>query len=253
MPGSDWVESKLVLPIYVATVFYKRWWFIPLCALILLGLAYAIFRYRMFQLMKVEKMRQSISSDLHDEVGASLSSISIFSEMARQSLNSEIKAGQYLQRIGERSRESIEKMGDIVWSINPENDNLQQMLVRMKNYVNEVFESSNTLVHWEQTKNLSSLKLSMDERKNLYLLFKETITNAAKYAEAKNIYVELSSQNKKVFLKITDDGKGFSFESVKPGNGIKNMKHRARLLNGHINIESSPGNGTSVQLEFLHS
>ena len=93
----------------------------------------------------------------------------------------------------------------------------------------------------------------MDERKNLYLLFKETIINAAKYAEAKNIYVQLSAQNRKVFLKITDDGKGFSFESVKPGNGIKNIRQRANLLNGQISIESSPGNGTSVQLEFLHT
>ena len=93
----------------------------------------------------------------------------------------------------------------------------------------------------------------MDERKNLYLLFKETITNAAKYAEAKNIYVQLSAHNRKVFLKITDDGKGFCFDSIKPGNGIKNMRQRAKQLNGHISIESSSGKGTSVQLEFVHS
>lgn len=252
MPGSEWVESSFTLPIHVATVFYKRWWFIPLCALLLLAVGYIVFRYRMHQLLTVARMRQSISSDLHDEVGASLSSISIFSEMAKQSLHSEVKAGQYLQRIGDRSRESIEKMGDIVWSINPENDNLQQMLVRMKNYVNEVFESGNTTVHWEQSKNLSSLKLTMEERKNLYLLFKESITNAAKYAVAKNIFVQLSVQNRKVFLQITDDGNGFNPDTVKQGNGIKNMKHRARLLNGNLMIDSFPGKGTTVQLEFVH-
>ncbi len=195
-------------------------------------------------------MRTSISSDLHDEVGATLTSISLFSELAKQSVNSNTRAEQYLHRIGERSRDSIEKMGDIVWSINPENDSLQQMLVRMKNYANEICETTNCAVNWNDNGNITSLKLSMSQRKNFYLLFKEAITNAAKYSGAKNITVQLSAGSKLISLKVIDDGKGFSFESIKPGNGIKNIRHRAKLLNGTATIESFPGKGTTVYVQF---
>jgi ligand-binding sensor domain-containing protein/signal transduction histidine kinase len=252
MPGSDWVESSFNLPIVVATPFYKRWWFIPFCVIFFLALAYTVFRYRMHQLLRVEKMRQSISSDLHDEVGASLSSISIFSEMAKQSVASDSKAEQYLQRIGDRSRESIEKMSDIIWSINPNNDSMQQMLIRMKTFVNETVEAKDISIHWQEQGNVSGLKLGMVQRKNFYLLFKEAIINSVKYSGARNIYIELSAHQNSAFLKIRDDGRGFCAETVRYGNGIGNIKQRARLLGGKAVIESKQEEGTTVAVQFRY-
>ena len=252
LPGGNWVESKTLFPIWVSTPLFKKWWFIPLCALALLCLGYVLFRYRVQQLLKVEKMRQSISSDLHDEVGASLSSISIFSEMAKQSLSSEPKVESYLQRIGDRSRESIEKMSDIIWSINPDNDTMQQMLARMKTFVNETVDGKDITIHWLEDEAIKSLKLEMMQRKNFYLLFKEAFINAVKYSFAKNIRIELGARHNVVFLQVIDDGKGFCIETTRQGNGLKNMKQRALLLGGKTVVESDPGKGTSVMVQFRH-
>jgi ligand-binding sensor domain-containing protein/signal transduction histidine kinase len=250
LPGSTWSENKMALAVSVATPFFRKWWFIPLCALVVLGLAYALFRYRLKQLIRVENIRQSISSDLHDEVGASLSSISIFSEMARQSLGSGKKAEAYLFRIGERSRESIEKMSDIIWSINPDNDSMEQMLMRMKTFVNETVEGRGIEIHWHEGEGLKTLKLEMSQRKNFYLLFKEAFINSFKYASPENIDITLDVQHNTVFLEVKDDGKGFCMDTAKPGNGIRNMKQRALLLGGKTILQSAPGKGTLVSVSF---
>lgn len=250
LPGGEWVESKFILPVIVHTAFYKKVWFYIVLAILLAAIIYSIFRYRLSQVIRLEKIRHTISSDLHDEVGATLSSISIFSEMAKQVVPDNSKAEGFLKKIGDRSRDSIDKMSDIIWSINPENDSIEQMLIRMKNFVNETVEGKDIAVHWEESEMISKLRLGMPQRKNLYLLFKEVIINAVKYADAKNISVQLAAQNKMLYLTIKDDGKGFSFELIKPGNGIKNIKHRAVLLNGSAEIESSPDNGTTVRVAF---
>jgi ligand-binding sensor domain-containing protein len=251
-PGEEWVESSTALPIIVTSPFYTQWWFFVLSILILAALVYILFRYRVQQVLQLERMRTTISSDLHDEVGASLTSISIFSEMARKSLTPASKEEQYLQRIGDRSRESIEKMGDIIWSINPDNDSLQQMLVRMKNYATEITEASDVAVHWKESGNLTASRLSMEQRKNIYLLFKEVINNSIKHAAAENIWIELASTSNTINITISDDGKGFNQQSATYGNGIKSMQRRAGALKGKLIINSAPQKGTSVHLNFRY-
>lgn len=244
-----WVESVQPVPLFVGTAFYRQWWFYALCTLLCVSIGYAFYRYRIRQLLRFEKMRSDISSDLHDEVGATLSSISLFSEMARQAEPANTKTEQYLKRIGERSRESIEKMSDIVWSIHPENDSLQQLLARMKNHVNELFEDRDVNVHWQEG-NLHHVKLNMQQRRNMYLLFKEAVSNAAKYAGAKNISILLQATDRTLVLQIKDDGRGFDFQQVRLGNGIRNMKQRAASLNASFEINSSLAEGTCVYLKI---
>ncbi|HEY0677493.1 MAG TPA: two-component regulator propeller domain-containing protein [Chitinophagaceae bacterium] len=248
--NSDWVEDSYKLPVFVQTAFYRQWWFYILCVLAVGALVYGLFRYFLHQALKVERMRTAISSDLHDEVGASLTSISLFSEMARLSTLPQGKKEEYLMRIGERSRDSIEKMSDIIWSINPENDNLQQMLVRMKNYAVEVTEARDIRLQWLQSGSFAQSKLSMQQRKNLYLFFKEAINNAVKHACPRHINLQLKADTQQINMLITDDGKGFNKEQPFQGNGLKSMQRRADQLNGTLRIESSTGKGTSVQLLF---
>ncbi len=214
---------------------------------------YLLFRYRLQQALRVERMRALISSDLHDEVGASLTSISLFSEMARQPAASLQKREEYLSRIGERSRDSIEKMGDIIWSINPENDTLQQMLVRMKNYATEIAEAKDIVLHWTESGNLAAAKLSMEQRKNVYLLFKEAVNNAVKHSGAKNIYLQFGADAHKINIAIKDDGRGFDLTSKSEGNGLKNMQRRASLLHATTNINTAPGKGCTVNLQVTFS
>jgi signal transduction histidine kinase len=141
-------------------------------------------------------------------------------------------------------------MSDIIWSINPENDTLEQLLVRMKTFVNEVFEAKETVVNWQIPEHVDDVKLSMPKRKNFYLLFKEAVTNASKYSCAKNIFIGLSIQGKTLSLHIKDDGVGFNRAQVRLGNGLKNIEQRAAILNGTASIETCPDGGTAVFLQF---
>jgi two-component system, NarL family, sensor histidine kinase UhpB len=143
-------------------------------------------------------------------------------------------------------------MSDIIWSINPDNDSLQQMLVRMKNYATEITEASDIAVHWTESGNLSASKLSMEQRKNFYLLFKEVMNNSIKHANACNISVNLSATSNLITMTIQDDGKGFDRQKIVFGNGIKSMERRAATLQGSIVIESAKTKGTRVQLVFRY-
>jgi signal transduction histidine kinase len=250
LPGGNWVEHDMTIPVIVHTAFYTQVWFYLICFLITVSIVYSLFRVRVQQIKKIEKMRMAISSDLHDEVGTTLSSISIFSEMAKQFVDSSSRAETYLQRIGDRSRDSIEKMSDIIWSINPENDSMHQMLIRMKNFVNEVLEAKDINVYWTECNAVGRLKLDMTKRKNFFLIFKEIVTNAAKHSGSNNIHIDLSATDRIIQLSVKDDGIGFYPEKAGRGNGLKNIQHRVALLNGKVTINSGIGLGTAIVLRF---
>jgi len=249
-PGETWVESPTPLAVIIQTPFFRKWWFYLAIMVTVAGLVYTIFRYRLQQLIKIERIRTTLSSDLHDEVGASLSSISFFSEMALRKLDPGSKEKEFLDRIGSRSRETIEKMSDIVWSINPDNDSLEQIIIRMKNYSIEVTEAREIITEWNITGDPVFLKLGMDQRKNFYLLFKEIINNAVKHSGAAKITVDLSITTNNIKLHIADDGAGFDPSRKTEGNGISNIRRRATALKSEIRIDSEKGKGTSVTLQF---
>ena len=251
MPGGDWVENKNYLSVNVSSPFYSQWWFYLICIIMIALIGYIIFQYRLQQSLRIERMRSNISSDLHDEVGATLTAISIISEMAKKLVSPFSKEGDYLRRIGDRSRDSIEKMSDIIWSINPDNDNIEQMLIRMKNFATEMAEAKEIAVNWTGEGDLTVLHLNMEQRKHFYLLFKEIMNNSIKYADAKKIDIRLTVNGNHICLQVKDDGKGFNMANVSRGNGLKNLHHRAGLLKGSISIKSEEEKGTVVKLEFL--
>jgi ligand-binding sensor domain-containing protein/two-component sensor histidine kinase len=239
------------LPITVHPPYYRTWWFILLCIVLITVLLYSFYKYRLRQLFKLEKMRSSISSDLHDEVGATLSSISIYSNVAQKLSDKDMETTkEYLSRIEYSSREMIEKMGDIVWSINPVNDTIDKVISRMHSYAYEMLGAKNIKVNWQQQPEIVQQKLSMEQRKNLYLFFKEAVNNIAKYAEATTVNIALSRNEKEINLIIKDNGAGFDTAVEYTGNGLKNLQLRAAQLKGKYIINAAPGTGTSVSLLF---
>jgi len=157
---------------------------------------------------------------------------------------------EVLDRIGNRSREMVEGMSDIVWSINPANDDIEKILLRMRTYAFEMSEATNARLNWEIPDAFNKLKLGMEQRKNFYLIFKEAFNNVIKYSEAATISIRVHLLKNCIDFLITDDGKGFDPETVKKGNGLVNMYKRAAQLNGNLRIISSPEKGTSVHLLF---
>ena len=139
-------------------------------------------------------MRDKIAQDLHDDIGASLSSIRMYSEAVRTQVKEKLpQVDMILERISENSKEIVENMSDIVWAINPKNDSLQFMEDRMHAFTSAVCSSKNIVPHFNKI-DFHEVKLSMETRKNIFLIFKESVNNAAKYAECKNIFVNMEKK-----------------------------------------------------------
>ncbi len=214
--------------------------------LLLMGL-FAIKRIRLGQQVKELKLRNQIAADLHDEVGSSLSSIHLLSQMAEQKeTNSASK--NILNKMTSNVHETIERMSDIVWVVKPKINDTQSLKTRMENFIYELCEGKEIECNF-LSDDMAHLNLSMEQRKNLYLIFKEAVNNAAKYADTKKLDVSISVKNNLFQMSIKDYGKGFDQNTCPQGNGLENMLNRAKEINAKMEIISAPGEGTSINLQ----
>jgi two-component system sensor histidine kinase UhpB len=216
--------------------------------IVLLGLL-SFFVYKNYstrQKLKLQTLRNKIASDLHDDVGSTLTSISIFSQIAKEQSKEVIPL---LDSIGESSRKMLDAMADIVWTINPENDQFEKIILRMRSFAYELLGAKGIDFEFSADENISKLKLSMEVRKNLYLIFKEATNNIVKYAEASKAMFTIKEENDNLKMIIRDNGKGFDVNKTIEGNGLKNMKKRATEIGAQLLMESHPGSGTMIQLK----
>jgi two-component system sensor histidine kinase UhpB len=223
-----------------------------LAALALLGIWLAINRNRLRQRMKELELRNHIAADLHDEVGSSLSSIHMLSQVAAQQSPQDTSHVDILNRVSTNARETMEKMGDIVWMIKPGENESQSLWQRMERFMFEMCGSQNISCATEGKEVLENVKLTMQQRKNFYLVFKEALNNAVKYSGTDKVDVRISQQNHQLQLCVQDYGKGFSLngEGGHTGNGLSNMRNRAKELGGQLSIDAAAGKGTGVLLSF---
>ncbi len=242
--------THAVLMINVSGPIWQQWWFYALLALGISGGVFLWSRYRMKQALKLHDVRNKIASDLHDEVGSSLSSITIGSQLATQlSSNENEQVKQLMARIGETSSESLRSMSDIVWAIDPKNDEGEALVKRMRRIANELLESKGVTVEMNVTGGVEELKLPMNARKDLLLIFKEAAHNASKYADARRVTIDLTRANGTLSLSVMDDGKGFDPVLHPDGHGLGSMQRRARSLGTTLALKSATGSGTLVSIE----
>jgi signal transduction histidine kinase len=222
---------------------------ITLIVIIVLG-SILVNRYKVTnqtkRLLEIEKVRNNIARDLHDDIGSTLSSINILSKVAREEKNGNTES--YLKQIGEQSARMMEYMSDMVWSISPNNDSLSQMLIRMREFANDILETKNIDYHFLE-KVSDDLVLNTEQRKNIFLVFKEALNNAAKYSQANRIEITLDRQNEWLVLAIHDNGKGFDPQTSKVGNGLRNLCERASAMRGTLAITSAINEGTKIELK----
>lgn len=232
--------------------FWQRWWFIAMLVLVVITIIYTIYKYRINQVKKFYSLRSKISRDLHDDIGSTLGSISVYSEVASSKLKkneAEITA-EVLQKIGDTSRLMIDRMSDIVWSINSANDTIQNLIDRMKSFGAMMLAPRSIHLHFDVDKHFIESSISMDTRKNIFLIYKEAIHNIVKYADCTNVEIKLLLHNHQIIMKITDDGNGFDVNQLSAynGNGLKNMKARAEETKGNFSITSEINKGTKINL-----
>jgi len=244
-----------ILTFVVASPFYSTWWFLTLIILALVIIVWIVLRARRRQALQLELVRNKIARDLHDDIGSALGSISFFSETAKRTLYNKQNdnTALVLDKIGATSREMIENMHDIVWAVDPLNDSFDHVTERMKSYAADVAAANNIKLNFTEKDGLSSLKLSMTERKNLFLIFKEALYNSVKYSDCTNIKVIISpgSKSYRLSMVISDNGKGFDIETkAGKGNGLKNMKGRANEINASFSIHSDDSTGTVIKVSL---
>ena len=246
-----WNDKETALTIIVFPPWYMTWWFRMILITGTSAVLYFMYSYRLRKSIELQGVRNNIAQDLHDEVGSNLSSISIFTDLAISKATDKNEAvNSLLEKINEYTRTSMEAMSDIVWMINTRNDRFENVIVRMHTLSTELLEAKNYVVHLRFDQQLNALKLSMEQRKNFYLIYKEAINNIVKYAEGNNVWIAMELIQSSVQLKIKDDGKGFDLNLHSYSNGITNMQKRAELLKGDLKIVSAPGNGTLLTLQF---
>ena len=216
-------------------------------------MVFAIFifrqRYRIGQVKKMYRVRTKISSDLHDDIGSTLTSIRLYSEMARRQTEESLpQLSPVLDKIGSSAGDMIHNMSDIVWAINPKNDAFKALRERMENFAAEIFSPSGIQYSFHNSQTLDKLKLSMEVRKNIFLIFKETVNNAAKYSGCKKVEVGFMSASQFLNMRIRDDGTGFDAEKKFTGNGLQNMRARAGEIHGELKINSGHQQGVTIEL-----
>ncbi|WP_298348606.1 sensor histidine kinase [Runella sp.] len=209
-------------------------------------------RNKLKNLEEKQKLRNKIAEDLHDEVGSTLSSISILSNIAQKNLqqNQWEKTETIINKISRDSRTTLDAMDDIIWSVNPDNDSLRLVILRLKEFANPLLEAQEIECVFKIPTDTVNVVVGMIPRRNLYLIAKEAINNAAKYAQASKVTVEIQKQNNELILNVEDNGKGFDTEAPSSRNGLKNMEKRAKEIAGTLTINSVIDKGTAVRLQL---
>ncbi len=247
--GDGWENCLESIQIIINPFFWQTWWFFLLCILALVALVAFVYNYRIKQMLKVERLRTRIATDLHDDVSSTLSSISILSDIVGgQPVN--LKSAGMIGEIGSSAREMLERIDDIIWTVTPANDKFRDLGLRIREYAIPLFESKNIRFNFDFPEKLATLRLQMEARRNLYLIAKEAVNNLIKYAQCENAWISFREESGCLILVIRDDGIGFDPAKPTSRNGVKNMRKRAGLAGGSLTIQSRPGAGTQITVKM---
>jgi len=242
-----WNETPATLKIIINPPFWQTWWFVTLVILTVAFLIYFFGTIRVKSQLEIEKLKLKIASDLHDNIGAGLTEISILSEVAEQNDgDSSLVVKNELKKISNTARQLVDSMSDIVWVVNPQRDSLHDLIVRLKDSYNEFFSTIGISFQVNNIEKSDDIKLPMEYKQNLLLLFKEAINNAIKHSGCNKIALDAYYKNDLIEIKLKDDGNGFNLNEVKFGEGIKNMENRANKLKGNLKLSAESGKGTTV-------
>ena len=233
---------------------WARWWFLAVSVLVVIGSTYSVYRYRVRRLIELERVRTRIATDLHDDIGASLSRMAILSEVVKR--QDEVKSGtsrRMLTEIADSARGLVDAMSDIVWSIDPQRDDLRSVSARIRQFASDVLEARGIKWDLQLPRELAQVKLNAEQRRQILLIFKEALNNVVRHADCVNVTLSLALEGHALAGEVRDDGRGFQLEGTdqfsgngRGGNGLKNMRARVAQLGGKINIASSPGQGTCL-------
>jgi signal transduction histidine kinase len=261
-PDGDWRETMEPMSIVVVPSFFEHRTIQVAGGLLLLAAVAAIVwraeRNRSFRRLErlrwqsaMERERQRIARDIHDDLGSGLTEIILLSDNLRDELPASETAEKMIGEISDRARALTRAMDEVVWAINPRNDTLESLLTYLNKYAQEYLARAGVRYRMDVPVELPTLPLSTETRHHLYLASKEALNNVVKHSEASEVWIRLQTNNGAFNLSIEDNGHGFDSAKTGGGNGLQNMRKRLEELRGHCDIESKPGAGTRVTFSVL--
>lgn len=246
-----WSDSPAMISFSILPPLWARWWFITGGLVIIIGAVYGLYRYRLEKALQLERTRSRIAMDLHDDIGSSLTRISVLSEVARRQIDGDALArAETLARIGESARELIESLGDIVWSVDPKHDALQNVIRRIVEFGQDVCEGKGIVFETDIQATFDQTTLSLEQRRDVYLVFKEAINNMVRHSQATRVRFSVRELESTAILELVDDGVGYQAESESAGHGLVTMQERARRAGAMLTTDSKPGHGTRTTMRI---
>jgi len=259
-PDGTWNQSGAAVTFNIQRHFWQTWWFAGLAAIGLFivfggGVRFVEKRKLLEQMRNLEreraleKERARIAQDLHDDLGASLSRISLLSDMAKAKPAGQPSAD--VEKISELASQTLRALDEIVWAVRPGSDSLQSLVEYIAHFASELFKGGAVRCRLDLPDNLPNRSLPPEMRHNIFLIAKEALTNSMRHSAAREICVEIKTSNDSLDLIIKDDGRGFDATgplSSVDGNGLANMHNRAAAIGGKLELQAAPGKGTFVRL-----
>jgi signal transduction histidine kinase len=239
--------GQATLTFQVLPVFWRRSWFVALVISGIVAGAVSLHRYRVNHLLALVRVRTRLATDLHDDLGAGLAEIAILSEAAKR--QERPRTIELLDRMAERARTLRASMADIVWTVDPREDSLADLVLRMRQTAFTMLETEGRRVEFRSpgSDQLGS-EVASDVRRHALLFFKEVVTNVARHANATVVQVEVATAGGLFRISIRDDGCGFDPLHARPGQGLKSLRYRAQELRATFRVESAPERGTEIEL-----
>ncbi|MEY2428160.1 MAG: hypothetical protein QOJ40_1045 [Verrucomicrobiota bacterium] len=246
-----WNEAGATLLLEFRPHFWQTWSF-KLALLAAFGLLLsAAYRFRVARLRALERLRIQIANDLHDDVGARLTKVAMVTEFVDRETRPDDGIKPHIQNIARTTREIIQAMDEIVWTINPKNDTLDNLANYIFQYAQEYFQHTGVRCRLDLPARLPDFAISTEQRHNMFMAFKEALNNVLKHASATEVRVGLTVADGQVTILIADNGSGFSTEAARSssGNGLDNMKQRLERIGGKLVLDTTPAGGTTVRME----
>ncbi len=235
----------------IAPPIWRRWWSVSAAALLLSMAMYAMHRIRVARLLELERVRTRIATDLHDDIGSSLTQIAILSEVAERRMTQPDPAVvQPISRVSSISRELVDSMSDIVWAIDPKHDRLLDLAARMRRFAADMLATSRIALRFRSPDELHDVPIDADQRRQMFLVFKEAVHNAVRHSRCTEIQVDFGLEARHVVLRVSDDGEGFDPDGAADGHGLSSMRARTRAMGGRLDITSQAGHGTTVRFDI---
>ena len=257
-----WNEQGVSIPLLLRPHVWQTWWCRMLAAAALAGAGGGLVRFILRQKVRqklallqmqisLDKERARISRDIHDDLGATLTQITLLSELAQREASQPSKVNLYTAQISQTARELVQTMDEIVWAVNPRNDSLSRITGYILQYAEKFFAATSLRCRFDSPEEWPDQSLSAETRHHLFLAAKEAMNNAARHSGATEVWVRWKLSDGCLQLGIEDNGKGFPAGSRAPfGNGLANMKKRMEEVGGEFEMTSTPGTGTSIRFKL---